>query len=101
MLKVNRNLYILTMVNIFKLKLTNLQQEILRVLFKKMGIKLNQRQIAKALNASQAAVMKALPSLKKIGFVKLEKDKETKRWSVELTTSNDKIMQKKRVDNLE
>lgn len=88
------------MVKISKLKLTNLQHEILRVLFKKVGKPLNQRQIANSLGVSQAAVMKALPSLEELGFVNLKKDKETKRWSVEINTSNNRVMQEKRVDNL-
>ena len=46
------------MVNIYKLKLTNLQQEILRLMFVKAGALLNQRQIAKVLEVSQPAVMK-------------------------------------------
>jgi len=88
------------MVNILKLKLTSLQQEILRVLFKKVGKPLNQRQIANILEVSQAAIMKAMPILANLDFVKLRKDKETKRWSIGLNTNNNKVMQLKRADNL-
>ena len=88
------------MINIYKLKLTNLQQEILRLLFVKMGVLVNQRQIAKALNVSQPAVMKALPNLEKEGFIAVKKDKETKRWAINLNQSNHKVMQLKRADNL-
>ncbi len=91
----------LTMVNTSKHKLTNLQQEILRVLFKKVGKPLNQRQIANILGVSQAAIIKALPYLEKLNFIKLKKDPETKRWSIELNTSNNRVMQLKRVDNLQ
>jgi len=65
------------MVNIYKLKLTNLQQEILRLLFVKVGISLNQRQIAKILEVSQPAVMKALPKLEKESLIKIQQDKES------------------------
>lgn len=88
------------MVNIYKLKWTNLQQDILRVLFIKAGTSLNQRQISNIINVTQPAVMKALPELEKEGFIKLEKDKMTKRWSIELNRNNQRIMQLKRVDNL-
>lgn len=88
------------MVNICKVKLTNLQQEILKILFVKVNIILNQRQIAKYLDVSQPAVMKALPALEKENYILIKKDKESKRWSIELNRSNHKVMQLKRVDNL-
>lgn len=88
------------MVNIYKLKLTNLQQEVLRLLFVKAGSSLNQRQISNFLEVTQPAVMKALPYLGKQGLIKLKKDKETKRWSVELNRDNYRVMQLKRADNL-
>jgi len=88
------------MVNIYKLKLTNLQQEILRLLFIKAGMSLNQREIAGFLGVSAPAIMKAIPNLEKRGFVKVKQDKESKRWSIELNRDNYKIMQFKRVDNL-
>ncbi len=78
------------MVNIYKLKLTNLQQKILRLLFVKVGTSLNQRQIANILEVSPPAVMKALPGLEKNGLVKIQQDKETKRWSIELNRNNHK-----------
>ena len=88
------------MVNIYKLKLTNLQQGILRLLFVKAGNSLNQRQIANFLEVSQPAVMKSIPGLEKNGFIKIEKDKETKRWSIRLNREDHKVMQLKRADNL-
>ncbi len=86
------------MVNICKLKLTSLQQEILRLLFIKTGIKLNQRQIANYLKVSQPAVMKALPGLEDL--IKIKQSKETKRWSIKLNRDDHKTTQLKRVDNL-
>lgn len=88
------------MVNIDKLKLTLLQEEILQVLFKKSGRILNQRQIAKAIGVTPPAVLKALPLLKKLNYIIMDKDKETKRLSIELNKRNHKVMQLKRVDNL-
>ncbi len=88
------------MINIYKQKLTLLQQDILKLLFKKEGLSLNQRQIAKTLNFSQAGVTKALPMLEKLGYAKLEKDKETGRWSIELNKNNRKLTQLKRAENL-
>ncbi|MBU2638396.1 MAG: nucleotidyltransferase domain-containing protein [Nanoarchaeota archaeon] len=88
------------MVNIYKLKLTNLQQEILRLLFIKAGTNLNQRGIARMLEVSQPAVMKAIPMLEKEGLIRASQDKESKRWSIELNRENHKAMQLKRADNL-
>ncbi len=88
------------MVNIYKLKLTILQQEILRLLFLKAGITLNQRQIANFLDVSPPAVMKALPKLEQKSLIKFNQDKETKRWSIELNRDIHRVMQLKRVDNL-
>lgn len=88
------------MVNISKIKLTSLQEEVLRLLFKKSGETLNQRQIANSLLVTPPAIMKALPNLEKLDYIVLKKDKETKRISISLNTKNNKILQFKRVDNL-
>ncbi len=88
------------MINIYKLKLTILQQEILRILFIKSDSSLNQRNIAKFLEVSPPAVMKALPGLEKNNFIKIIQDKESKRWSIKLNRDNHKVLQLKRADNL-
>jgi predicted nucleotidyltransferase len=88
------------MINIHKLKLTKLQQEILRLLFIKVGTHLNQRQIARFLEVSQPAVMKSLPGLEKEGLIKIKQDKESKRWSIEINRDSQRVMQLKRIDNL-
>ena len=88
------------MVNIYKLKLTNLQQEALRLLFVKAGESLNQRAISLALGVSQPAVMKALPKIEKEDLITLSQDKGSRRWSVELNRDNHRAMQLKRADNL-
>ena len=88
------------MVNIYKLKLTNLQRGVLRLLYVKAGISLNQRQISKILEVTQPAIMKALPQLEKDNLIKIKQDKETKRWSIELNRDYHIVIQLKRADNL-
>ena len=88
------------MVNIYKLKLTNLQQGVLRLLYVKAGTSLNQRQISKILEVTQPAIMKALPQLEKDTLIKIKQDKETKRWSIELNRDYHIVIQLKRADNL-
>jgi len=88
------------MVNIYELKLTNLQQRILRLLFVKAGISLNALRIAKNLKVSQPAVSKALPLLLKEDLIKAEKDKNSGRLSIEVNRENYKVMQMKKIDNL-
>jgi len=88
------------MVKTYELKLTNLQQRILRLLFVKTGLKLNALAIAKSLGFSQPAVSKALPFLEKRKLIKIEKNKESKRFSIELNRDNDFVIKLKRADNL-
>lgn len=88
------------MVNIYKQEFTILQQEILRLLFVKLGNVLTMRKIAQLLQVSAPAVAKALPGLADKGYVKIEQDKESKRWSVELNRGNPRSLQLKRADNL-
>ncbi|HLC49816.1 MAG TPA: nucleotidyltransferase domain-containing protein [Candidatus Nanoarchaeia archaeon] len=88
------------MVNIYKLKLTILQQKILRLLFVKAGMSLNARGVARILEVSQPAVSKALPKLEEMNFINVKKDKDSKRLSIELNTENHKVLWLKRADNL-
>jgi predicted nucleotidyltransferase len=88
------------MVNIYKQKLTVLQQEILRLLFVKIGKPLNARRIANFLEVSQPAVAKALPLLKELELITLDQDKESKRWSIEFNRDNKDALGLKRADNL-
>ncbi|HIG93099.1 TPA: MarR family transcriptional regulator [Candidatus Woesearchaeota archaeon] len=88
------------MINIYKLKLTNLQQKILRLLYIKVGISLNARAIAKNLHVSQPAISKALPYLEKENCIKVVKDKESKRLSIELNRDDHFMIWLKRADNL-
>lgn len=88
------------MVNIYKQDLTILQQEILRLLFVRLGTVLTMRKIAQLLQVSAPAVAKALPGLADKDYVRVEQDKESKRWSVELNRDSPKALQLKRADNL-
>src|SRR3989338_1032177 len=88
------------MINIYKLRLTILQQEIMRLFFIKAGESLNARAIAKLLDVSQPAVAKALPFLAKEGLIIVEQDKESKRWAIELNRDNKVVIGLKRADNL-
>ena len=84
----------------YKLRLTILQQDILRLLFIKVGESLNARTMANILKVSQPAVSKALPALEKEGFIKVSKDKNSKRLSIELNRDNPQMIWLKRADNL-
>ncbi len=86
--------------DIYKLKLTVLQQEILRFLMIHSGIKFTQNQIATSLDVSPAAVSKSLPILRNKDYVKIVKDQTTKRLSIILNRDNLRIVDLKRIENL-
>ncbi len=88
------------MVDIYKLKFTILQLEILRFLFVRAGATFNARGLAKHLKVSQTAVSKALPLLQKEELIKIEKDKESGRWSIKLDRDSPKAISLKRAENL-
>lgn len=83
-----------------KLKLTNLQENILRFLFINTGKSFNARGLAKRLNVSQPAISKALPSLQKENLIIVEKDQESRQLKIELNRDNPKVVGLKRADNL-
>lgn len=85
------------MVNKNKLELTPLQIAIMRELFIKTGLVINQRQLSLALNVSAPAIKKALPILQKLLFIKVYKEQ---RLAISLNTDNHKVLQLKRVDNI-
>ena len=88
------------MINIYKLKLTILQQEIMRYLFVKAGESYNARALAMALDVSPPAVSKALPFLKKQNFIDISKDKVSNRFTIQLNRENKIVVGFKRVNNL-
>src|SRR4030042_515659 len=88
------------MVNIYKPKFSLLQQEILRFLIVKAGMSFNARGLARPLNRTQAGIVKALPGLEKKGLIKIKKDKDSGRWSIEFNRDNQKAIDLKRIENL-
>ena len=88
------------MVNIYKPEFTILQQEILRYLFVKSGMCFNARGLAKPLDRTQAGIVKALPELENKGLIKIKKDKNSGRWSIEFNRDNQRAVELKRVENL-
>lgn len=88
------------MVYMNKLKLTLLQQDILRLLFIKAGERFNARGVALALGVSQPAISKALPRLEKLELAAVHKDRTSKRLSIELNRENPLVIGLKRSDNI-
>lgn len=87
------------MVNITKLKLTQLQQQLIRFLSINAGVSFNSSRLAKHLKVSPPAMIKALPFLVKEEFIKQKKDESGKKL-YELNRDNQKLMLLKRADNL-
>jgi len=88
------------MVDIFKLKFTVLQSEILRFLYLRAGTKFNANQLAKHIGVSQTAIAKALPLLVKEELVNQEQDKDSGRYAIELNRDNSRVISLKRAENL-
>ena len=88
------------MVNIYKPKFSLLQQEILSYLMANTGKSFNARGLAMPLNRTQAGIIKAIPELEKSGLIKVEKDNDSGRWSIELNRDNPKTVELKRIENL-
>lgn len=88
------------MVNIYKPEFSLLQQEILSYLMTHTGKSFNARGLARPLNRTQAGIIKAIPELEKSGLVKVGKDNDSGRWSIELNRDNPKTVELKRIENL-
>ena len=86
--------------DMYKLKLTKLQREILRFLFIKSGKSFNLRGVARPLKVSLTAVSKALKELVKDDLLIVRKDPDSKRLSIELDKRNPKVFILKRIENL-
>ena len=84
----------------YKLELTILQQKVLRFLFIHAGESFTARAISKSLGVSQPGLSKSLPGLKKIGFVNVLKDRESKRLTIKLNRDSQLAIGIKRADNL-
>jgi predicted nucleotidyltransferase len=88
------------MVNIYELRLSLLQQKIMRLLFVRAGVSLNMNGIAKILKVSQPAVLKAIPLLQKGKLLNAKQDKDSGRWNIELNRDDKQVIGLKRADNL-
>ncbi len=88
------------MVNTYKLGYTQLQIEIFRLLCRKSGEKLNQRQIAAFLDVSPAAVSKAIPLLIKQDLINFVRSENMNLTQIRFNNSNTKAVQLKRIENL-
>jgi len=86
--------------DMYKLKLTRLQNEIFRFLSIKAGMKFNQRGIAKLLRVSPTAIAKALPLLEKEELIKFEKGDNINLNSVSFNRDSSKAIFFKKVENL-
>ena len=86
--------------DIYELKFTPLQNEILRLFCIKAGVSLNQRRISKLLKVSPTAVSKAIKSLGKDELLSIKKDKQSNIVSIELNRDSEKVINYKRTENL-
>ena len=84
----------------YKLKLTILQQEIMRFLFMHAGEIFNARNLAVSIDVSQPAISKALPYLEKQEMIVVAKDRNSKRLSISLNMENPLVVGMKRADNI-
>ena len=83
-----------------KLRLTTLQNDILRLICIKSGEKLNLSEIAKNLDVSVTAVSKSIPKLEETKLISVEKDKKMNLTLISIDRSNKKAIQLKRTENL-
>jgi DNA-binding MarR family transcriptional regulator len=86
--------------DIYKIKFTILQQEILRFLFVNNGNSFNQRALAKNINVSPTAIANSISLLEKEGYIEVKRDKESKTNYIKLNYSNERTFQIKRAENL-
>ncbi|MFH0832020.1 MAG: nucleotidyltransferase domain-containing protein [archaeon] len=86
--------------DIYKLKFTRLQQEILRFLFINNGNSFNQRALSKNLGVSPTAIAKSAVLLEKMGFIEIKRDKESRTNCITLNYKNQRVFQLKRAENL-
>lgn len=86
--------------DIYKLKFTVLQQEILRFLFVRAGRTFTARALAKHLAVSPTAIAKSLPALEADELITVHRDAESRRLSIGLNREERKVFALKRVENL-
>lgn len=86
--------------NIYELKFTVLQQEILSYLFLHAGDDITANGLAKSLEVSAPGIAKSLPYLEEENLVIVSKDKASKRLSIRMNRDNPKAIGLKRAENL-
>ncbi len=86
--------------DIYKLKFTRLQLEILRLLCIKSGKPLNQREIAKTLGVSPTAVAKGTAQIEKEDLASVTRSKTMNLITIELNRDNEMALAFKRTENL-
>lgn len=86
--------------DMYKVKWTKLQSEILRFLCIKAGQTLNLRGIARPLKVTPTAVSNALKELKNSGLVLVESSKTMNLMSINLNRDNKEAIEFKRAENL-
>ncbi len=86
--------------DMYKLRLTRLQNQIFRLLCVKVGKPLNQRAISKILKVSPTAVAKSLGELKKNKLINVKKDSLMNLNLIELNRNGKGVVELKRVENL-
>ena len=86
--------------DIYKEKFTKLEKEIFKILSANYGKKLNQRAIALALGVSPTAVAKSIKNLDNVGLIKVNKDKASDTFEIEINAENNRTFFMRRVENL-
>ena len=84
----------------YKIKFTQLQLGIFRLLCVKAGERLNQRQMAKLLKVSPTAIANSIHDLEKQGLILKEKQKNMNLSLITFNRDSKKAMQLKRTENL-
>lgn len=95
---INFSLYIWTIMDTYKLKFTQLEQEIFSFLCLRAGEKLSQREIAQSLKVSPTAIAKSLKKLLDINFARIEKTKTIN--FISLNRDKPLVIELKRAENL-
>ena len=86
--------------DMYKLKFTRLQNEIIRLLCIKTGKTLNQRTIAGMLKVSPTAVANAVKKLERDNLIMAEKSQSMNLVSIHLNRDNQRVIVMKRSENL-
>jgi predicted nucleotidyltransferase len=84
----------------FKLKYTQLQSRIFRLLCIFSGSKLNQSEISKLLKVSSTGIAKSLVLLEKDSLIKVNRDSKMNLTQIELNRDNRSALLKKKIENL-